>query len=103
MGKAARVESRAMRREAVAGTMALARPVKMRRDWYLELAVARAAAEKASTHLDLIARAAIDQGCSYVEVGSALGISKQAAWQRFGPQARTVPSKGRRSSAGAAT
>jgi hypothetical protein len=54
---------------------------------YLE-AVSRAIArfEEARQALDDAVRAALDHGASWADIGGLLGVSRQAAFQRFGPK-----------------
>lgn len=47
---------------------------------------AAAAFEAARTVLHQAVHAAVDQGASWSEIGRVLGVSRQAAFQRFGPK-----------------
>ncbi len=45
-----------------------------------------AAFEEDRQALDDAVRAALDHGASWAEIGRLLGVSRQAAFQRFGPK-----------------
>lgn len=51
-----------------------------------ELRGARDELEAAQDAVDRFARHAHRHGASWTEVGEVLGISRQAAWQRFGKE-----------------
>ena len=53
-----------------------------------QVAAAAAAFERARQALDESVRSCLDAGASWSEVGAVLGVSRQAAFQRFGPKAR---------------
>ena len=50
------------------------------------VATAAAAFEAARAALHHAVHAAIDQGASWTDIGGVLGVSRQAAFQRFGPK-----------------
>ena len=50
------------------------------------VATAAAAFEAARAVLHQAVHAALDHGASWSEIGGVLGVSRQAAFQRFGPK-----------------
>lgn len=50
------------------------------------VATAAAAFEAARDALHQAVRTALDDGASWSEIGRVLGVSRQAAFQRFGPK-----------------
>ena len=50
------------------------------------VATAAAAFDAARDALHQAVRAALDNGASWSEIGGVLGVSRQAAFQRFGPK-----------------
>lgn len=52
------------------------------------VANASAAFEAARAALHKAVSAALDHGASWSEIGGVLGVSRQAAFQRFGPKQR---------------
>lgn len=58
------------------------------------VAAASAAFDKAREALHRAVREALDDGATWSEVGEVLGVSRQAAFQRFGPKQAAAPDKG---------
>jgi uncharacterized NAD(P)/FAD-binding protein YdhS len=52
----------------------------------------RAAEYVIRSNIRLVVKAAVRQGCTWREVGEALGTTGQAAWERYG---KTTPLKNR--------
>lgn len=65
----------------------------MAKDW--TAAIRRAAAKRGEVDAELhaVVRQALSAGCTYAEVGEVLGISRQAAWERFHTEAPREPQK----------
>lgn len=55
------------------------------------VAEASAAHEAARVALQRAVHAALDQGASWSDIGGVLGVSRQAAFQRFGPKQPRSP------------
>lgn len=58
------------------------------------VAAASATLELAREALHQAVHNALDRGATWSEVGEALGVSRQAAFQRFGPKQLTSPDEG---------
>ena len=61
--------------------------MKVKQDRLDDVAKAVGKLEAAKIHLRQQVRKAIHEGASWAEVGEALGVSRQAAWERFGKDA----------------
>ena len=58
-----------------------------------KVARASAAFEAARVALHKAVHAALDRGASWAEIGAVLGVSRQAAFQRFGPKRGRRPER----------
>jgi len=57
------------------------------KDQFLQIVrEAVAALQTASVALDAAVRTALDNGATWLEIGDLLGVSRQAAFYRFGPK-----------------
>jgi hypothetical protein len=59
-----------------------------------KIAVASAALDDAREVLHRAVREALDDGVTWSDVGDVLGVSRQAAFQRFGPKQAAHPDEG---------
>jgi Flp pilus assembly protein TadD len=57
------------------------------------VAGAAAAFDEARDALHRAVREALDDGATWSDIGAVLGVSRQAAFQRFGPKQATPPSE----------
>ena len=83
---------RASREPATAPTTTAMTATQKRR--LLEkVAKASAAFEAARAALHKAVHAALERGASWAEIGAVLGVSRQAAFQRFGPKRGRRPER----------
>lgn len=89
-------ESRAVLDEAVASLGTLRMPTGWLGDGGAEVHLLASLLAEAERQLPQSVALARDQDYSWAEIGDLLGVTRAAAWQRFGEQARTVRRRRRR-------
>ena len=89
-------DSRVVIDEAVASLGTLRMPLEWLGDGGAEVHLLVSLIAEAERQLPQSVALARDQEYSWAEIGDLLGITRAAAWQRFGQQARTIRRRTRR-------
>ncbi|MDA8282686.1 MAG: hypothetical protein M0Z42_05165 [Actinomycetota bacterium] len=89
-------DSRAVIDEAVASLGRLRMPTEWLGDGGAEVHLLTSLIAEAERQLPQSVALARDQDYSWAELGDLLGITRAAAWQRFGDQVRTIRRRTRR-------